>query len=108
VRVLNDQFGSQLPKASEKPVGMEQRRDVLNQAVVLQAGIYKGRVAHQSDTEAVIITGKPVNHILHLILSVLTLGLWLVVWLIVGIRGGEKQLKLSVDEYGRVSQVGPY
>jgi hypothetical protein len=29
--------------------------------------------------------GKPVNHVLHAVLSVLTFGLWLPVWLIVAI-----------------------
>lgn len=29
--------------------------------------------------------GKPVNHVLHAILSVVTVGLWLPVWLIVAI-----------------------
>ena len=35
--------------------------------------------------------GHPVNHILHLLLSVFTLGLWLPVWLLVALVSGEKR-----------------
>ena len=35
--------------------------------------------------------GHPVNHILHLLLSVFTLGLWLPVWLLVALVRGEKR-----------------
>lgn len=31
------------------------------------------------------VPGKPVNHVLHAILTVLTVGMWLPVWLIVAI-----------------------
>ena len=48
------------------------------------------------------VARKPVNHILHLLLSVVTLGLWLPVWLLVGIFGGEKRLLLTETADGEV------
>jgi hypothetical protein len=35
-------------------------------------------VESQQDFQAVIVKGKPINHALHIIVSLLTLGLWLV------------------------------
>lgn len=48
--------------------------------------------------------GKPTNHVLHLILSIITLGVWIPVWICVVIFAGEKQRFVSVDEYGRVTR----
>jgi hypothetical protein len=35
--------------------------------------------------------GHPVNHVLHLILSVLTAGIWVPVWIIVALASAEKR-----------------
>ena len=64
------------------------------------------RVESQSDYQAVFVNGKPVNHILHLILSAFTLGLWLLVWAALAIFGGEKRSVVRVDEYGNVLAEG--
>ena len=49
------------------------------------------------------VSGKKTNHILHLLLSVVTLGLWLPVWLIVAAFGGERRVMLTTDDAGQVS-----
>lgn len=63
-----------------------------------------GRVESQTDYTAILRFGKPVNHILHLILTIVTAGLWLIVWIIVSIvaASGRKTVSLTVDEYGQV------
>lgn len=61
-----------------------------------------GRVEARMPTSAVVATGKPVNHVLHLLVTVLLLGLWLPVWIILAIDGGEKRTTVSVDESGHV------
>ncbi len=61
-----------------------------------------GRVESQQDFQAVIIHGKPVNHLLQLGLSVVTCSVWLLVWLGLVIFGGEKRVLLNVDEYGNL------
>ncbi len=50
-----------------------------------------------------LVHGRPVNHILHLLLSVFTVGLWLVVWLILTVTGGEERVLVQVDERCRIS-----
>jgi hypothetical protein len=59
-------------------------------------------------TTAVVLVGKPVNHLLHLILSVLTAGLWLIVWVVLILSNKRQRLVFSVGENGEVQQVtGP-
>jgi hypothetical protein len=59
------------------------------------------RVESRSEFQAVFARGHRPNHILHLILTLVTLGLWAIVWIIVSIAGGEKRRTVSVDEYGQ-------
>jgi hypothetical protein len=59
-------------------------------------------VESQSDFQAVIVHGQPVNHTLHVLLSIFTCGLWLIPWLVLGVAGGEKRTVVSVDDYGNV------
>lgn len=47
------------------------------------------------------------KHILHLLLSVFTLGLWIPVWILLALTGGEEQVRLSVDPKGQVHWSGP-
>lgn len=79
----------------------ERRREVLARAVQ-GAAARRGRIESQSDLNATIVYGKPVNHILHLLLGFPTLGLWWIVWLILALTGGEKRELISVDEFGNV------
>ena len=66
--------------------------------------IRKGwRVESKSDFQAVMVTGRPVNHLLHLIISLLTSGLWLIVWLILTLTGGEDRELVQVDAYGNIT-----
>lgn len=62
------------------------------------------RVISQTPTQAQLVKGKPTSHVLHLILTIFTAGLWALVWIGLAIFAGEKQKFVSVDEYGRVSQ----
>ncbi len=61
-----------------------------------------GRVESRSPSQAIIVKGKPVNHTLHLILTLVTLLFWSWIWLILAIVGGESRLILTVDDYGNV------
>ena len=80
---------------------LDERKAILSQHV--QQAVGRGmRVDTQSDTMAVVVSGKPVNHILHLILTIVTVGFWGIVWLILVIAGGEKREMITVDEYGNV------
>jgi hypothetical protein len=82
----------------------EQRKQALAQAV---AGEVRSgwKVQSQSDYQGVMIQeGKNVNHILHLILTILTAGLWAIVWIILVLtRKKEKLEVINVDEYGHTN-----
>ena len=78
-----------------------ERRRALAQAVV-RAVAEGWRVESQTNEMAVLVRGRRPNHILHVILSVITLGVWLLIWALVGLLGGEKRRTITVDEYGNV------
>lgn len=86
-------------KGTEKSAA--ERKKQLAQAVQAQV-VQGGRIESQSDFQAVIIKGKPVNHVLHLILTLVTFSFWLWVWIALAIFAGEKKSIVSVDEYGNV------
>ena len=79
----------------------EERRALLSNEVtrLLRQG---RRVESQSDYQAVLLRGKQVNHILHLLLSVFTAGIWLIVWLSLLGKGIKREL-VQVDEWGKVT-----
>ena len=80
----------------------DERKQAL--ARTLQSEVAGGaRIESQSDYQAVLVKGHRVNHVLHLILTLVTLGIWAIVWLALAIVGGEKRRMASVDEYGNVS-----
>lgn len=83
----------------------EQRTRILQDAILYHLGP-GGRVVAQTPTTAVLVIGKPVNHVLHLLLTVVLCGLWLPVWVIAMVSGGEKRREVSVDEFGQVRWLG--
>jgi Protein of unknown function (DUF2510) len=60
------------------------------------------RVESQSDFQAVMVEGQPVNHVLHAIITIFSCGLWGIAWIILAITGGEKRAMVVVDEFGNV------
>lgn len=73
----------------------------LDQAVAaeIQAG---AELESQTPVMAVLRTGKKVNHVLHIILSVLTAGLWLIVWAILVATNKRQRIVLSLNDAGEV------
>ena len=59
-------------------------------------------VERQTPDSAIIVKGHRPNHILHLILSVLTLGLWIPVWVCISVFGGQRRYLLTVGSDGAV------
>jgi hypothetical protein len=82
--------------------GAQERSSRLQAGVADYVAKTKGRVAFQGDDRAVVITGRPVNHILHLLLTIVTAGLWIFVWIIAVATGGEESHILTVDDTGAV------
>jgi hypothetical protein len=63
------------------------------------------RVVDDNPYGTTVAIGKPVNHGLHLALTILTLGLWALVWVLVALAGGEKCMYLPKPYEGGL--VGP-
>ena len=80
----------------------EERKQMLARAVANEVR-QGGRIESQSDFQAVIVKGSKTNHVLHLILTLLTASLWAVVWVALAIFGGEKRTVVDVDEYGNTN-----
>ena len=80
----------------------EQRKELLARAIASE--IRQGaRIESQSDFQAVTVRGSKPNHILHLILTLITLGFWGIIWIAVAALGGEKRGVIDVDEYGNTN-----
>jgi hypothetical protein len=77
----------------------DERKELLARTVTGQLAS-GARIESQSDYQAVVVRGKPVNHVLHLIITLVTLLLWTPVWIVMAIVGGEKRSVVTVDEYG--------
>jgi hypothetical protein len=81
----------------------DERRERLASEVSRLLALGNRRIESYSDLSAVIIIGKPVNHILHLLATVLTVGIWGFVWVLLVLVGGEKRELVRVDESGNVT-----
>ena len=79
-----------------------ERKKLLAQAINSQV-VGGARVESQGDFQAVMVRGKQVNHTLHVILSVLTCGLWALIWGTLAAAGGEKRFVVQIDEYGNTN-----
>lgn len=78
------------------------RRAILDRELVAVAS--RGyRMESRSEFQATVVRGKPTSHILHLLLALVTLGLWLIVWALVALGPGEERFVLVVDERGHVT-----
>jgi len=82
------------------------------QAAALQTAINACTIAGWRLTSAYgnmaqMVSGRPVNHILHVLVSIFTLGLWLPIWFLITVTAdGEKQLVITADEDGNISYNG--
>ncbi len=64
----------------------ERRKQILAQGLATRLSRPgQWRVEPQADYYAIVVGGKPVNHVLHLILSLVTFGIWLTVWVFVSV-----------------------
>jgi hypothetical protein len=86
-----------------EPVTRDQAAALLA-AEVQRAVAAGGRVEHATDLTAVIVHGQRPSHVLHLLLSVVTAGLWLVVWLLAAVTNRPVRVLLAVDECGNITR----
>jgi len=92
------------PPTAAKPErkSSDERKEAL--ARIISAQVVEGaRVESQSDYQAVLVRGYRLNNTMHLILTIVTFGLWSIVWLLLALFGGEKRRVASIDEWGKSS-----
>lgn len=86
---------------ADEPITEKERQRILSQTVATEVATKKARVESQSPEQAVLVYGKPVNHLLHFLLGFPTVTVWWwTVWPALAILGGEKRKVVRVDDYG--------
>lgn len=65
------------------------------------------RVRSKTGSEAALVKGEPISHVTHLLFTIATLGLWLLVWIPLIVFGGERHKYVHVDEDGGVTSTQP-
>jgi hypothetical protein len=77
----------------------EQRKGMLDSALNLYGA--KGfRIENRSDYQATVSKGKETRHVLHIVLTIITLGTWLFVWIPLWLITGLRRRMVSIDDYG--------
>ena len=59
-------------------------------------------VVYRTEFDAVFRRGRPINHLLHFIVCIFTLGLWMIGWLLLIINRGTWRENLHVTEHGEI------
>ena len=85
--------------AKEKPISDEQRRKILEEKIMMHQASGK-RLESQIGFQAVLVTEKRPNHLVHLLLTILTGGLWALIWIYLVLTSKDLREILQVDEYG--------
>jgi hypothetical protein len=84
---------------STTPRSVVQREAILQKKILQYVGMgYE--VQMQSDFQAVLSYNKRPNHILHFFLTILLIGFWLIVWIIIALKNHKYYLTITVDEFG--------
>ena len=99
---MSENFPTAPDAGVPSPASTERRKAALAQAVSREVASSGWRVESQSDYQAVLAKGKNTSHVLHLILTLITFGLWGFVWIIVAFVNARQTLILTVDEYANV------
>jgi hypothetical protein len=79
-------------------------RQQMSQAVAKEVADGGWRVESQTDYHTVLAKGGRTNHVLHLILTIVTCGLWSLAWLLIAHVNRRQSLVLRIDEYGNFSR----
>ncbi|MGH3374941.1 MAG: ComEA family DNA-binding protein, partial [Actinoallomurus sp.] len=79
----------------------ERLRVLLGTAIMRQVSL-GWRIESQFANYAVMATGGEVNHAVHALATMLTCGVWMPVWVILGVTGSEKHVIITVAPNGAV------
>jgi len=101
-----DEAASSPAAASPQPSGgpqksLDERKADLD-AALARFGAQGWRIESRSEFQATIAKGQRLNNVLHLILTIITAGLWAIVWILLAIFKGEKRQLVTVDDFGNI------
>ena len=85
-----------------KTLSDSERKALLDDAIARALRQKNRRLESCTDFQVIIVRGKPVNHLLHLLLTLCTVGLWGLVWLTM-LGGGEDRAAMHIDPYGQIT-----
>jgi hypothetical protein len=91
------------PVENATRLAFDERRELLAMEVSRLLALGNRRIESYSDLSAVLVFGKPVNHVLHLLATVLTAGIWGFVWIVLALTGGERRELIRIDEAGNIT-----
>lgn len=80
----------------------EQRTAILDEFVAQKLMTGRFDLISRTPLEAVFRSTRKTSHVLHLILSVITLGLWIPIWITMSLVNSKKTLRVYVDEDGTI------
>jgi hypothetical protein len=92
-----------MSEQGRRGLSAQEQSAILDQNLVAMAS-RGARVLTRSGGQAVVVMGKPVNHVLHLLLSLFCCGWWVPVWLFITALGGEKRTTITVESTGQVHE----
>lgn len=94
--------------SAPQPLDPDTRKDALAAAVQQHVAGFDGwRVESATDYQVVLVKGRTPTHVLHLFLTILTLGFWIPVWIFITYMQRRQALVLTVDRYGTVRDSEP-
>ena len=86
----------------EKKISTRERQQIMNEKIIMCQADGKS-LESVEDFQAVLVTQNKTNHVLHLVISIFTGGLWLPVWLLIALTKKNRREILQVDESGMAS-----
>ena len=90
------------PLHQRPPVADQRRRRALSLAVEDQVAAHAATVVHDGPSGVVLAYRRPVSHFFHAVMTLLTGGLWAVVWLALALGKREDRVRLEADQWGNV------
>ena len=82
------------------------QRGLILDWVVSQRVAAGWRVESRSGSQAVLVRGRPVDHVLHAFLTVFSCCVWGAVWAVLALTNKVERVVLTVDAQGQVVTVG--
>lgn len=90
-----------------KHLSEAQRSAILDNRLMELASTGEVRIETRMPTWAVVVGGRPVNSVAHILATIFMCGLWLPFWIYAEHTGGEQRKTIKVDERGLIHESSP-